>query len=65
MFNHSLVWAHFGHKKGHKVATIRKRLNGRWQVLIRRKGFPKQSKVFKSKADANQWVRWLQMKIYL
>jgi len=42
------------------MATIRKRLNGRWQVLIRRKGFPKQSKVFNSKADANQWARYVE-----
>ena len=42
------------------MATIRKRLNGRWQVLIRRKGFPKQSKVFRSKADANQWARYVE-----
>ncbi|MER9095911.1 site-specific integrase [Mesorhizobium sp. M0700] len=38
------------------MATLRKR-NGRWQVQVRRQGFPTQSRSFLSKADANEWAR--------
>lgn len=39
------------------MATIRK-LNNRWQVQIRRKGFKKISKSFVKKADAQEWTRF-------
>ncbi|WP_027155330.1 site-specific integrase [Mesorhizobium sp. WSM2561] len=38
------------------MATLRKR-NGKWQVQVRRHGFPVQSRSFVSKADANEWAR--------
>ena len=39
------------------MATIRQRHNKTWQVIIRRKGFPQQSKVFNKKDDAVRWAR--------
>ncbi|ETA72668.1 MULTISPECIES: tyrosine-type recombinase/integrase [Mesorhizobium] len=41
------------------MATLRKR-NGRWQVQVRRQGFPTQSRSFVSKADANEWARLIE-----
>ncbi|MER8722625.1 site-specific integrase [Mesorhizobium sp. M0999] len=41
------------------MATLRKR-NGRWQVQVRRQGFPVQSHSFLSKADANEWARTIE-----
>ncbi|ESZ36378.1 site-specific integrase [Mesorhizobium sp. L2C066B000] len=41
------------------MATLRKR-NGRWQVQVRRHGFPIQSRSFLSKADANEWARTIE-----
>ncbi|RWK20777.1 MAG: site-specific integrase [Mesorhizobium sp.] len=41
------------------MATFRKR-NGKWQVQIRRQGFPIQSKSFVSKADATEWARTIE-----
>lgn len=43
------------------MATLRKR-NGRWQVQVRRQGFPVQSRSFRSKADANEWARTIEQK---
>ena len=39
------------------MATIRQRKNKSWQGIIRRKGFPHQSRVFKLKSDVLKWVR--------
>jgi len=39
------------------MATIRQRQNKSWQVIIRRKGFPQQSKVFNKRDDAVRWAR--------
>ena len=44
------------------MATIRKR-NAVWQVIIRRQGFPKQSKVFSKKAEATQWAHEIELEI--
>ncbi|MBZ9808320.1 tyrosine-type recombinase/integrase [Mesorhizobium sp. ESP-6-2] len=41
------------------MATFRKR-NGKWQVQIRRQGFPVHSKSFISKADATEWARTIE-----
>ncbi len=38
------------------MATIRQR-NKRWQVIIKRKGFPLQSKTFDLRKDAEKWAR--------
>ena len=38
------------------MATIRKK-RGNWQVLVRKLGFPVQSKTFKSKASSAAWAR--------
>ena len=42
------------------MATIRQRQNKSWQVIIRRKGFPQQSKVFIKKDDAVRWARFIE-----
>ena len=39
------------------MATIRQRSNSSWQAIIRRKGFPKQSKVFIKQSEAIRWAR--------
>ena len=39
------------------MAVIRRCPSGRWQGIVRRKGFPPQSKTFATQADAAQWAR--------
>ncbi len=39
------------------MAAIYKRGPGHWQVLVRRKGYPTQSKSFKKRLDAEAWAR--------
>ncbi len=39
------------------MATITKRGDLQWQVKIRRKGYPPQSKTFDTRADAEKWAR--------
>jgi hypothetical protein len=39
------------------MATIRQRNNKSWQGIIRRKGLPHQSRVFKLKSDTLKWLR--------
>ena len=39
------------------MATITKRGDYQWQVKIRRKGYPIQSRTFDSKAEADKWAR--------
>ena len=39
------------------MASFRKRDSGRWQVQVRKKGYPTQTKSFRSKAAGAQWVR--------
>ena len=41
------------------MATIRK-LRGRWQAMVRRKGLQPRAKSFDSKADAEKWARTLE-----
>lgn len=38
------------------MATIREAKSGYWQAIIRRKGFPDQSKTFEVKKDAENWA---------
>ena len=39
------------------MATIRSRGNKQWQVMVRRRGWPDQSRTFETKADAETWAR--------
>ncbi len=39
------------------MASFRKRGSGRWQVQLRKKGYPTQTKSFSTRAAAAQWVR--------
>jgi hypothetical protein len=39
------------------MASFRKRKSGRWQVQFRKKGYPTQTRSFRSKAAGAQWVR--------
>lgn len=39
------------------MASFRKRKSGRWQAQVRKKGYPTQTKSFRCKAAAAQWVR--------
>ena len=38
------------------MATYTKRGDGQWQVKIRKKGYPTQSKTFHNKARAQKWA---------
>lgn len=44
------------------MATIRK-LRGRWQAMVRRKGMAPRAKSFDQKADAERWARTLESEI--
>ncbi len=44
------------------MATIRK-LRGRWQAAVRRKGMQPRSKSFDSKSDAERWARSLEAEL--
>src|SRR5690606_30678885 len=44
------------------MATIR-RLRGRWQAQVRRKGIPPRAKSFDSKIDAEKWARNLEAEL--
>jgi hypothetical protein len=39
------------------MASIYRRGPYQWQVLIRRKGYPTQAKVFETKAEAEAWSK--------
>lgn len=45
------------------MASFRKRKSGRWQVQIRKKGYPTQTKSFRSKAAGAQWVRSIEFEM--
>ena len=45
------------------MATIRYLSNHSWQAIVRRTGFPKQYKNFKTKTEATQWARSLEVEI--
>ena len=44
------------------MATIRK-LRGKWQAQVRRKGMAPRAKSFESKADAERWARSLEAEV--
>jgi hypothetical protein len=44
------------------MATIRK-LRGKWQAAVRRKGIPQRSRSFEKRADAERWARELEGQI--
>jgi len=44
------------------MATIIKR-NTRWEVQIRRKGYPSQTKSFLLKSDAQEWARYIEQQV--
>lgn len=39
------------------MATFEQRESGYWQAKVRRKGWPKQSKTFRTKVEAEAWAR--------
>ncbi|MBU2832106.1 hypothetical protein [Acidithiobacillus ferriphilus] len=39
------------------MATFQLRGNRQWRAMIRRKGWPEQSRTFDSEADAERWAR--------
>ncbi len=39
------------------MASFRKRGSGHWQAQVRKKGYPTQTKSFRTRAAAAQWVR--------
>ena len=72
MISFSSVWSQFGHTeerpaslfwsfnaKVKQMATIRMH-RGKWQAIVRRKGYPQQSRSFIIKAHARKWARQLE-----
>jgi len=57
-----LVLQVFCHSGGTAMATYRRRV-GKWNVQIRRKGWPDISKTFDRKADAEEWALDVEAKI--
>jgi hypothetical protein len=45
------------------MATFKQRENGWWQAVIRRKGYPIDSKTFEKKVDAEAWARKIETDI--
>jgi hypothetical protein len=45
------------------MATITERGDYQFQAIIRRKGYPSQTKTFESRADAERWVREVEAKM--
>jgi len=45
------------------MATVRKRGAYQWQAIVRRKGFPQQSKTFETRKDAEAWARKIEREI--
>ncbi len=45
------------------MATIKQRANGAYQAVIRRKGYPQQSRTFDTWEDANDWAREVEVEI--
>lgn len=45
------------------MAVIRRRENGKWQAIIRRKGHPPQRQTFRSKHDARRWATEIENEI--
>lgn len=45
------------------MATIRQVASGLWQAIVRRKGYPAQSKTFERKSDAALWASTLESEI--
>ena len=52
-------------QNGHtgNMASFRQRDSGYWQAIIRRKGYPDESRTFRTKADAEAWARDVESKI--
>jgi integrase len=42
------------------MAVVRRYPNGRWQGIVRRKGYPAQSETFGSQSEAAQWARQIE-----
>lgn len=42
------------------MATITKRDDRQWQVKVRKRGYPTESKTFTTKARAEKWARWVE-----
>lgn len=45
------------------MATFERRESGYWQVKVRRKGYPAESRTFRTKAEAEEWARDIESKI--
>lgn len=45
------------------MATLRQRDSGYWQAIVRRRGYPDQSKTFRTKLDAEAWARSIESNI--
>ena len=45
------------------MASIRRMPQGRWQAIVRRKGYRPQFRTFPSQPDAKQWARQIESEI--
>jgi len=46
------------------MASINKRGPYQYQALVRRKGYPSQTKTFESRAEAEAWARGVEAKMH-
>ena len=60
-----MVKPNFGHNTVtfDSMATIRKRTSGYFQAIVRRRGWPGESKTFRTKTDAEIWARDVENKM--
>lgn len=45
------------------MASIRQRKSGLWQAIVRKKGYPDQSRTFIHRADAATWARSVEVEM--
>lgn len=46
------------------MATFEQRESGYWQAKVRKKGYPPQSKTFRTKTEAQEWAKQVEASIY-
>ena len=39
------------------MSTVRQRASGYWQAIVRKKGYPDESRTFRTKTEAQDWGR--------
>lgn len=45
------------------MAYLRQQKNGRWQAVVKRKGYPEKSQTFALQADAANWAKSIELEM--